>query len=156
METEEKREKELFSGMAVLCSKGEWCSPDVRKKILAAGGSRELAERIIERLVTEKFVDDDRYVRSYIRDKFRINRWGKVKIRYYLKMKGLEEELIESGFSEIAEEEYRRILLRTMKEKASQVKGKNRYDKMGQIIRYAQGRGFEPEWIHRLLDEVEV
>jgi regulatory protein len=69
-------------------------------------------------------------------------------------MKGLDEQLITDSLDTIDEEKYRETLLKTMKEKAGTVKKKNKYEKMGQIIRFAQNRGFEPELIHRYLNQV--
>jgi regulatory protein len=68
-------------------------------------------------------------------------------------MKGLSDEFIQNGLDGIDMEEYRGLLIKTLKEKARTVKNKNRYEKMGQIIRFAQNRGFEPEMIHRYLNE---
>lgn len=154
MEETLKTEQDIFARIARICSRSEECSSDVRKKIKELGADDELREKILQRLVEEKFVDDDRYVRAYVRDKFRINKWGKVKMRYYLKMKGLPEDIIEAGFEEIDPDEYTSLLVKTMKEKAKSVKKSNKFEKMGQVIRFAQGRGFEPELIHRYLNSV--
>jgi regulatory protein len=146
--------KEFHKKMAVLCSRTEQCSPDIHKKIIAAGFNSEDADSIISNLKKENFINDERYVNSYISEKFRINRWGKVKMKYYLKMKGLDEDLIKKGLDGMDQEEYRKVLINTLKEKAGKVKKKNKFEKMGQIIRFAQNRGFEPELIHRYLNEV--
>ncbi|MEE4284657.1 MAG: regulatory protein RecX [Mariniphaga sp.] len=154
MDTEEKTAQEIFARMAALCSRSEQCSTDIHKKITAAGLSNEEADEIIEKLKAEKFIDDERYIRSYVSDKFKFNKWGKVKIRHYLKMKGLPDTLIQNGLDEIDSEKYREVLIKTLKERARKVKKKNKFEKMGQLIRFAQNRGFEPEIIHRYLNEV--
>jgi regulatory protein len=154
MEAEEKTAQEIFTRMAALCGRSEQCSPDIHKKITAAGLSRDEAEDIIEKLKAEKFIDDERYIRSYVSDKFKFNKWGKVKIRHYLKMKGFPDEFIQNGLDEIDTEKYHETLIKTLKEKARKVKKENKFEKMGQLIRFAQNRGFEPEIIHRYLNEV--
>jgi regulatory protein len=154
MDTEEKTAQEIFARMAALCSRSEQCSTDIHKKITAAGLSNDEADEIIEKLKAEKFIDDERYIRSYVSDKFKFNKWGKVKIRHYLKMKGLPDTLIQNGLDEIDSEKYREVLIKTLKERARKVKKKNKFEKMGQLIRFAQNRGFEPEMIHRYLNEV--
>ncbi len=154
METEEKTAQEIFARMAALCSRSEQCSTDIHKKITAARLNSEEADEIIEKLKAEKFIDDERYIRSYVSDKFKFNKWGKVKIRHYLKMKGLSDELIQNGLDEIDAKKYHETLIKTLKEKARKVKKKNKFEKMGQLIRFAQNRGFEPEIIHRYLNEV--
>jgi regulatory protein len=145
---------QLYPKMAALCSRSEQCSSDIRKKILDAGNSSDEADEIIETLKRDRFLDDERYIRSFVSDKFRLNKWGKVKIRHYLKVKGLPDGMIQKGLDEINENKYRELLIKTMKEKAKTVKKKERFEKMGQIIRFAMNRGFEPEIIHRYLGDV--
>ena len=154
MKTNDKTVEEIYGRMAALCSRSEQCSYDIYKKIMALELSDEEAGRIVDKLIAEKFIDDERYVKSYVSDKFRFNKWGKVKIRHNLKMKGFPNNLIQTGLDIIDDDKYRELLIKTLKEKAKTVKKKNKYEKMGQLIRFAQGRGFEPEIIHRYLDEV--
>lgn len=123
---------------------------------MVTGLSSDEADDIIEKLKAEKFIDDERYIRSYVSDKFKFNKWGKVKIRHYLKIKGLPDELIQTGLNEIDAGKYHETLIKTLKEKERKVKKKNKFEKMGQLIRFAQNRGFEPEIIHRYLNEVVV
>ena len=69
-------------------------------------------------------------------------------------MKGLPDSLIRAGLDSIDDEKYIAALIKTMKDKAKTIKKKDKFEKMGQIIRFAQNRGFEPELIHRYLNEV--
>ena len=154
MENREIVVKEAYAKMAQLCSRSEQCSTDIRKKMVAYEIMDELVEEIISKLKSEKFIDDERYVKAYISDKFKLNKWGKIKIRHYLKNKGLSDNLIETGLNEIDDEQYKKVLIATMKGKAKKVKSDNQFEKSGQIIRFAQSRGFEPELIHRYLNEV--
>ncbi len=154
MGTEKLTANEAFTKMAVLCSKSERCSPDIKKRLLEHGFEKYDAEAIIDRLKKEEFIDDERYARAFVRDKFRINKWGRVKIIYYLKQKGLPQKYIRAGLEEINEEKYVNLLLKTMKNKAKSIKSNNRFDKMGKIIRFMQNRGFEPEYIHRHINSV--
>lgn len=154
MSTEEQKKKEVISQMAVLCSRSEQCTPDIRKKILASGLNEDETNEILNYLISEKYIDDERFVRFYVADKFKINKWGKIKIRHYLRAKGLNDETIETGLDQIDEKQYKDVLLKTMKEKAKKVNKKNKFEKMGQIIRFVQSRGFEPQLIHRYMNEV--
>lgn len=146
--------KEVYAKMARLCSRSEQCSTDVKKKIISNDIEEDQAESIIQQLKEEKYLDDERYAKAYIKDKFRFNKWGRIKMRHYLRMKHLSEEVISVGMEELDDEKYKAVLIKTMKEKARTVKKKNNYEKMGQIIRFAQNRGFEPELIHRYMNEV--
>ncbi len=154
MENQELVANQAYSKMAQLCSRSEQCSTDIRKKIIAFELVSEVVEEIIEKLKIEKFINDERYIKAYISDKFRFNKWGKVKLRHNLRMKGLSEELILNGLNEIDEEKYKTVLIKTMKDKAKTVKNKTKFEKMGQVIRFAQTRGFEPEMIHRYINSV--
>ncbi len=155
MENRELLLKEAYTKMAQLCGRSEQCSADIRRKIIAYEIMDELVDEIISKLKEEKFLDDERYVKAYISDKFRLNKWGRVKMRYYLKGKGIDDKLIESALNEIDEKLYKDTLIKIMKDKAKKVKDKTKFEKAGQIIRFAQSRGFEPEIIHRYLPEVE-
>ncbi len=145
---------EAYKKMAQLCSRSEQCSVDIRRKMVAYDLVNEVVEEIIDKLKKEKFIDDERYVKAYAADKFRLNKWGKIKIQHYLRFKGLSENFIQSGLDSIDNEKYKAVLIRTMKDKAKTIKNKNKFEKMGQIIRFTQNRGFEPELIHRYMNEV--
>jgi len=154
MENQEQIEKQAFSKMARLCSRSEQCSADIRKKIAAFELPEEAIDKIIENLKAEKYLDDERYAKAYIKDKFRFNKWGKIKLRHNLRMKGVSENYIQAGLDEIDIERYKKVLIKTMKDKAKTIKKKEKFEKMGQVIRFAQTRGFEPELIHRYLNLV--
>ena len=154
MENQELNKKQAYSKMARLCSRSEQCTTDIRKKVIAFNIDDSVVDEIIEKLIDEKYLSDERYVKAYVIDKFRINKWGKVKMRHYLKMKGLSDNIIQIELDNIDEEKYKTVLIKTMKTKAKSVKKKNKFEKMGQIIRFAQNRGFEPELIHRYMNSV--
>lgn len=154
METGSLTTKEAFIRAAQMCSKAEKCSADVKRKIMEWGLDKSDAESVVEQLKQEKFIDDERYIKAYVRDKFNIDKWGRAKISYYLRQKGIHSHLIQAGLDEIDEEKYIALLVKTMKEKARTLKSANRFDKMAKIIRFAQNRGFEPEYIHRYLNSV--
>jgi len=77
---EEKLEQEIYNKMAHLCSRSEQCSADVIKKIKALGGTSLMTATIVDRLEKEDFLNDHRYVRLYVHEKLRINKWGRVKM----------------------------------------------------------------------------
>ena len=140
--------------MAQLCSRSEQCSVNIRRKMITYDLVNEVVEEIIEKLKEEKFIDDERFVKAYVSDKFRLNKWGKIKMQHYLKMKGLSDKLIQLGMDSIDDEKYKLVLIKTMKDKAKTIRNKNKFEKMGQIIRFTQSRGFEAELIHRYMNEV--
>lgn len=154
METLEKAQLAIYTKMAALCSRAEQCSPDIRKKITDLGGDEVMVTEVLQKLQEEHYLNDERYSRAYVRDKFRFNKWGRIKIRYYLKQKGLANSIIDKGFEEIEDAQYKELLISTMKEKAKTLKNKEKFQKMASIVRFAQSRGFEPELIHRYMGMV--
>lgn len=154
MYNENLTSKEAFSRAAQICSKAEKCSTEIKRKIIEWGFDKYDAEAIVEQLRNEKFIDDERYARAFVREKFKFNKWGRIKISYSLKQKGMPEKYILLGLEEINEDQYVELLLKTMKDKAKTIKSNNKFDKMGKIIRFTQNRGFEPEYIHRYLDKI--
>lgn len=147
---------EIFQKMAALCSRSEQCVSDIRKRIKSLEGNEEAEERIIEKLKEENFLNEERYSRAFANEKFRIYRWGRVKIGYHLKMNGISSQDIKTGLEVIDQDEYAAVLIKTMKDKAAGLKKAEHYKKMAQVIRFAQGRGFEPEMIHRYLQEALI
>jgi regulatory protein len=154
MKNDKKTTEEIYWKMTSICSRAEQCPHDIYKKMATSGLTDEQADEIIKKLKEEKFIDEERYVNAFVSDKFKFNKWGKVKIRYHLKMKNLPDTLIQHGLNLIDNEKYIEVLKKTMKGKAQTVKNRGKYEKMGQIIRFAQNRGFEPELIHRYLNDI--
>lgn len=125
------------------CTAAERCIQDVEKKLSAAGLPPDAAERIVARLVQEKFIDESRYIRSFVNDKLRFNKWGRVKIAYELRRKHLPENVCAEALTVIDEEEYRALLLSLLKEKKKTIRGKDNRDVFGKLLRFGVGRGFE-------------
>ena len=146
--------KEVLVKITRLCSRSEQCSNEIRKKIINAGVEEDLADEMVQSLIEENYLNDELYVKAYVADKFKFNKWGKIKMRHYLRLKGLPDEVIAIGLDEIDKEKYKAVLIKTMKDKAKTIKKKNKFEKMGQIIRFTQNRGFEPELIHRYMNLV--
>ena len=84
------------------CAKREYCSSDIYKKAYSAfDGDRELALKLVESLVADKFVDDLRYASAFAREKSSLSGWGKVKIGYMLSAKGISRETVAKAMEEI-------------------------------------------------------
>lgn len=146
--------QEAISKAAALCSKSEKCSGDVRKKLLSWGISPEETEKAISWLQNEKFLDDSRFAGFFARDKFRFNGWGKIKIRYALRQKNMERSVIEEAIAALDEKEYRQYLKEMIRAKAGKINTGANYEKKAKLVRYAQGRGFEPELIFSTIDQI--
>ena len=91
---------------AAYCSTAEHCIQDVQKKIKAAGLSQEEGERIIARLLQEKFIDEHRFARYFVNDKLRFNKWGRIKIAYELQKRNIPAPIRSEALEGIDEKEY--------------------------------------------------
>ena len=137
-----------------LCARQERCRSEVLEKLEARKISPDNIEKILDSLVKEKFIDENRYANAFTRDKLKFNKWGKMKIRLMLHRKQIPEREIQHALSQIDEEFYRQILREELSKKRRTIKGGNAFDIRGKLFRFATQRGFEPGDIHSLLDEV--
>ncbi len=154
MESFTDKQKEAYSRAAVLCSRAEKSSESIFRKLTDWGLEEIESFPVIERLISEKFIDDERYARSYVRDKFRFNKWGKIKISYQLKAEKINSQVIEMALEEIDETDYKDILEKIISEKDKKIKSANHYDRKAKLFRFAQGRGFEPELIYSVINDI--
>jgi len=138
-------DQEILHLAASYSSLTERCIYDVRKKINSTGASSETTERIIAHLLKEKFIDETRYCRSFVNDKFRFNRWGRIKIIYELRGKKIPETIINEAVMAIDEEEYASVLFTLLKDKKRSFKGKTEQDIFAKLYRFALSRGFESD-----------
>ena len=143
---------EVLYKLAAKCSVSEQCLSDIEAKLAKYDLTEEEKTRILRHLVEEKYIDDGRYAEAYVRDKYRFNKWGRIKIAQGLRMKGIDRETIDTAMEAIDEEEYLDILRGLIQSKRRSTKGKNDYEVNGKLIRFATGRGFELSAIRQCLD----
>ena len=142
---------EVLYKLAARCSVSEQCLSDIETKLAKYDLTEEEKTRIVRHLVEEKYVDDRRYAEAFVRDKYRFNKWGRIKIAQGLRMKGIDKETIDTAMEAIDEQEYIEILRDLIKSKRRSTKGKNDYEINGKLIRFATGRGLEFEAIRQCL-----
>jgi regulatory protein len=99
--------------------------------------------RILRHLTEEKYIDDRRYAEAFVRDKYRFNKWGRIKIAQGLRMKGIDNNTISEAMHCIDEEEYLAILRNLIKAKRKSTHGASEYEINGKLMRFATSRGFE-------------
>ena len=137
-----------------LCSSRERCRSEVTEKLISHNISPGEIEKILETLEKENFIDEVRYAGTFTRDKLRFNKWGKIKIRHMLQGKKLPESIITGALEEIEGDDYTGILREELIKKRKSIKGSNAFDLRGKLFRFARQRGFEPDVIYPLLDEI--
>jgi regulatory protein len=134
-----------------LCASREICKWDIRQKLNMWGIKGDEAERIISRLSAEKFIDEERFTSAFVKDKFKYNKWGKIKTGAALKAKRIPEEIIRRALDSIDDEEYIDLLKVIIEKQKKTIRAKNQYDLKGKLLRHCLARGFESHLIYDLL-----
>lgn len=140
--------------IAALCVHVEKCESDVREKLNSWGISEKEADEIIAYLKKEKFLDNHRFAIAFAKDKFRYNKWGKIKIAYALRNKKISENSITKALSEIDDNDNIDSLTNILNAKLKLLKYKDEYDRKAKLIRFALSRGFEIESINSSLKNI--
>ncbi len=112
-------------------------------------------EKVLQTLKKEGFIDESRYAGMFVRDKLRINRWGKIKIQYMLSAKRIPDEIICEAMEGIDDQNYLEILKEELSKKQKSVKAENPFEVHNKLARFAQQRGFESGLIFQVLDEMK-
>lgn len=140
--------------MAAYCSTAERCAADVEMKIGKAGFTRDASERIIGRLKEEKFIDEDRFAKSFVNDKLLFNKWGRVKIDYELGKKKISAGCRARAMEIIDEGVYQANLQSVLKEKIKTIKTNDGNELFAKLLRFAVGRGYEGKEIIACLRQI--
>lgn len=138
-----------------LCSKSEKCISDIENKLRSWKLTSDAENKtIIATLKEQKFIDEKRYARSYTMDKYRFNKWGKVKIRAMLRARGLSEEDIVYGTDTIDDDSYLQMIEEEMRNKKRSVRAAGTFELKGKLFRFASSRGYEKEYVYDLIDRL--
>ncbi len=146
--------EELLHKAASYCSISEHCISEVEEKLNAWCIECDDKNKIIDRLIAEDFINEKRYCIFFVKDKFRFNKWGKIKISQALKQKGLSTGLITAALAVIDDGEYEEMLASILKTKLVGLKYEFEYEKQGKLFRFAQSRGFENNVIEHVLRSI--
>jgi regulatory protein len=146
----------ILKRMQIICSKQEKCTNDIRKKLAEFRLTAEEKDRILNALVTDNFVNDERYSLSFVHDKLRFNKWGKIKLGYELRSKGIGNEHISKAFDSIDNTDYRNILKSELMKKVRKLRSSSRTEVKSKLVRFAQSKGFENELIFNVINEILV
>jgi regulatory protein len=155
MEKKTISEKTVLSRMAHNCSMKEYCEQDIRLKIRRYNLEDELAEdRIITSLIKGRYIDNKRFVESYLHDKFHFNKWGKAKIEAALRNKRIPQELINDAFSKISKDKWQQTLLPLLENKFKSISFQSEMEAKTKLLRFAAGRGFGYDESLKCIDEL--
>lgn len=145
-------EKEALLRLTTLCSTAEHCSFEMTEKMRNWGLNDDVQVRVMEYLVKEKYVDDERFARVFALDKIRYNKWGRRKVEQAMWAKHIDTDIQRHVLNDIDEEEYLKVLRPLLKSKQQSIKASGEYEMNMKLIRFAMGRGFTMDIIRKCLD----
>ena len=138
--------------MEAWCAYQDRCLFEVQNKLNSWNIDFSVQEKIIEKLILNRFLDEKRFVESYVSGKVRIKRWGRIKIKYQLSQKRVDKKLIEQGLKKIDLEIYWDNLLALATRKSSEIKPSEDPWKVKQkIMTYLASKGYEQDLIYEVL-----
>ena len=155
----EMNEQTALQRLAALCSRGEHSSGEMLEKMRRWGLDEAAQARIMQRLVVDRYVDDERFARAFVNDKVKYNQWGRRKIEQALWQKGVDEDIRRSVLDEVDDEAYLSALRTLLKTKSRSVRAANDYERKMKLVRFALGRGYSYDLIRRCItipDDEEV
>jgi len=133
------------------CAYQERSHYDVRQKLFQIGTSTADADEIISQLVLDGFLNEQRFANAFAGGKFRLKKWGRIKIVHALEQKGVSRNCIKTALNEIDATEYRQTLVGLLMQKAPQFDEENIYVKRDKLSAYVIQKGYEPELVWDVL-----
>lgn len=127
----------------------------MKEKMTRWGIDEDAQQRVVEYLVANRYVDDRRYVRSFVNDKLKYNKWGPRKIEQSLWMKHIDESILREALDDVDNEEYISVLRPLLTSKRKTTKAETDYEMNQKLLRFAIGRGFTFEQVKEVIDDVD-
>lgn len=153
----EVTEQGAYLQLAQLCARSEHCQHDMLEKMRRWEMSDEAQAHVMQRLISERYVDDERYARAFVRDKILYNKWGRRKVEQALWQKHIDDDIRQRILDEVDDEEYVNVLRPLLKQKRRTLKATSDYELNQKLVRFALSRGFTYDIIRQCLDtDVDV
>ncbi|MBB6003322.1 regulatory protein RecX [Arcicella rosea] len=146
--------REVLVKAANFCAYQERTQQEVRKRLAELEVEGDEAEEIIVWLIENNYLNEERFARIFAGSKFRQKRWGRLKIRQELKMRGVSEYCLKAGMSEIEDEDYIQTLTDLLEKKAKEIKESNPLKRKQKLLSYALSKGFESGLVFDLMKKL--
>ena len=145
-------EQEAYLRLASLCAQAEHCQYEIKEKMRRWELGEEAQTRIMERLVKERYIDEMRYARAFVKDKVVYNKWGRRKVEQALWQKQIDDDIRQRVLEEVDDETYVSVLRPLLKQKRKSTKAGSEYEMNQKLVRFALGRGFTFDIIRQCID----
>jgi len=147
---------QVLDKMAKYCAYQERCIKDVKDKLKTFDIAEEERTKIFDYLLDNRFANDERYAKAFVRGKVNQSGWGINKIRFHLVQKDIAMELIDEALGQTDEETYRQRLIDILKTKAKTIKAESDFEKKRKLAAYAMQKGFEGALVWEVLKELTI
>ena len=146
---------QVLDKIAKYCAYQERCTKDVRDKLKTYDIPQEDRDKIIDYLLDNRFVNDERFAKSFVRGKINQSGWGLNKIRFHLAQKGIAKDIIDEAMEQTDEEVYRQRLFDILMNKSKTVKAENDFEKRRKLAAYAMQKGFESALVWEVVKDLD-
>ena len=147
---------QVLDKMAKYCAYQERCVKDVKDKLKTFDISEEEKTKILDYLLDNRFVNDDRFAKAFVRGKVNQSGWGVNKIRFHLIQKGIDKDIIDEALGQTDNEVYRQRLIGILKTKSKTIKADSDFEKKRKLAAYAMQKGFEGNLIWEVLKDLTI
>lgn len=148
-----KDEKIIIEKIQSYCLYQDRCVMEVKNKLYSFKVSSQLVENIVEYLIDNDFLNEERYTKMFIQGKLRIKKWGRIKLKYELRSKGIDIKTINEHINQINEEDYMNYFNEFSTSKIKFLKG-TKDQKKRSFINYFTYRGWENNLIYQKLRDI--
>jgi len=147
------KEKALAKAQNI-CAKMEKCKGDIRQKLFEWKVEKQFHDEILEQLEKDKFIDENRFVQYFVRDKYKLNKWGKLKIDFALRAKEVSADTIQEALESIDHEQYTEICRDSLQKKLKTLQNDGHEKQKEKLIRFGQSRGYEALLVYKIVCEI--
>jgi regulatory protein len=137
------------------CAYQERSHRETQRKLLSYGLSTALVDELLARLISENFINEERFAATLASGKFRMKKWGRNKIRIELKKHGVSDYSIKKGLAAIDPHEYEKILQELIDKKLKSLKNESAFKTLYKVRNYAISKGFESDLVVQLTSKLE-
>ncbi len=148
--------EQAFQKAKSYCSYQERTHKEVKEKLYGFGLRKADVEQLLTDLITEDYLNEERFAVQYAGGKFRMKQWGRKKIQYELKQKGLSAWCINKAMKEIDEADYLKIARKLAISKWKLLQKDHKQNKQAKAYAYLVQKGYEPELANRLIAELKT
>jgi len=135
------------------CSQREICCSEIESRLELWGLQKSDCQKIIDILIKENFLNEERYASAFVKDKFNHNKWGKIKITSHLRAKKISSGTIHSALESIDYDLYKIRLKEMINNHRRLLKAKNQYEMKAKLLRFGLSRGFESSLVYDILND---